>query len=79
MFHQRAIDGLDVHVDHGCPGLGHRQSRLGTVDAELVGGRIHRRARPAVEHRMLADRQSEALAEFFERSRLIRVRLIHGG
>jgi hypothetical protein len=74
MLLERAVDALDVGVDHARLRLGHGEPGLRAVDAETVGGGIHRGARPAVEHRILADRERQAAAEHFERSRIV-----HGG
>ena len=45
------------------------------VDAKLVGGGVDRGLGPAVEHRILADRQRQAAAQLLERTRLSSMRL----
>ena len=63
----RGVDAVDPRLDHVRRILGEGEPRLRRVDPELPGGAVDRRFAPAVEHRILADRQGEAEAELLER------------
>jgi len=68
---QRAVHLLNVDVDHPRLRLGHGEPGLNGIDAELCRRAVNRRLGPAIEHRILSDRQGKAAAQLLERTRRI--------
>src|SRR6478672_484051 len=67
---ERAINLLDIEVDHLRLRLRNREARLNRVDAQLLRGSVDGRFGPPVKHGILSNRERETPAELLERTRV---------